>query len=443
MKALIVGWGISGKGSARLLAQEGWEIEVFDDHAVDCAPYRFVGSQDALEAVSDQDLVVVAPAVSMDHPVIGYARACGVEVIGELELAYRSRRGDLIAVTGTNGKTTTTLMICAMLKAAGMDARALGNIGKSWCSELADGNMDENSIAVVEVSSFQLESIDGFAPKYAVCLNVTPDHYERHGNFECYAQVKRKIFQNQTERDFAILNYDDSTVRGFCDSVAARVYWFSLNHRVKGAYCAQESVWFDDGSGCREEICRVEEIGAQGEYNLANALACVTVGKLIGVDNRTIRKSLSAFRPPLYRRQLIATVSGKRYYNDSKATNIDSTLKACATMQGDTALIVGGYDKGISYAGFFQMLPSNIKHIVACGDNVYEMMQFLPAYHDFTYEITSTLERAVRVASEKNVENVLFSPTTSSFDRYSGYVERGRHFDAVVKELSDEEKADL
>lgn len=442
MKALIVGWGISGKGSALLLEKQGWQVEVYDDRKADCAPYRQVERDDMLEAVRDKDLVVVSPAVSLDHPVIGYARACAVEVIGELELAYRNRRGDLIAVTGTNGKTTTTLMICSMLKAAGMDARALGNIGRSWASELADGNMDENSVAVVEVSSFQLESATSFAPKYAVCLNVSPDHYERHGNFECYAQVKRKIFQYQSERDYAVLNYDDSTVRGFCDSIGGRVFWFSLNHRVKGAYCAQGKIWFDDGSG-REEVCSVGDVGAQGEYNLSNALACVAVGKLIGVDNLTIKKSLSAFRPPLYRRQLIATIGGKRYYNDSKATNIDSTLKACAAMQGDTALIAGGYDKGISYAGFFQMLPSNVKHIVACGDNVYEMMQFLPAYHDFTYEITSTLERAVKIASEKDVENVLFSPTTSSFDRYSGYVERGKHFDAVVKELGDEEKADL
>lgn len=440
-RALVAGWGKSGQGSAKLLERSGWQVSVYDDAQIDCAPYEQATGTDYTAILQGTDLVVVNPAIAYDHPLLETARRCNIGVIGELELAFRMKKGDLVAITGTNGKTTTTTLLCKILCEAGIDAHAVGNIGTSYCSELADKHIDENSVAVVEVSSFQLETVQSFKPSFAILLNITPDHFERHGSLNRYAMTKYRIFTNQTARDYAILNYDDPICRSFMDSVAGRLCLFSTKQRVRGAYVYEGNIYYDMGT--RECVCSVDDVSLTGEYNLSNVLACVIVAKRLGVCNDVIARTLREFRAPKYRNQWIATVDGKRYYNDSKATNIDSTIQACRTMRGKTALIVGGYDKGISYAGFFAALPPQVTHIVGCGDNVFEMMQFLPTYHAYTYEVTSNLERAVHLAAAKDVENILFSPTTSSFDRYSGYVERGRHFDRIVKELEDARKTEV
>lgn len=434
-KALILGWGISGKGSARLLAGHGWEVCVYDDKQVDCAPYPQCVGTDWVKMLEGVELVVINPAVAMEHPLAKTACSCNIPVIGELELGYRMDKGDRIAITGTNGKTTSTMLLCDILKRAGIDAHAVGNIGTSYCGELADGKLTEHSVAVLEVSSFQLESVQNFRASYAVLLNVTPDHFERHRTMNRYAMTKFRIFAGQTARDYAILNYDDPICRSFADGPRAQVYLFSTSRRVKGCYIYDGRIMFDRTGQDPEQVCLVSDAAIKGEHNLSNILACVCVAKLIGVSDSVIRETLGQFRLPRYRNQWIATVDGKQYFNDSKATNIDSTIQACRTMQGNTALIVGGYDKGISYAGFFQALPEQIVHIIGCGDNVYEMMQFLPSYHAYTFEVAPTLERAVALAAEKDVSNVLFSPTTSSFDRYRGYEERGAHFDRIVGEM--------
>ena len=181
----------------------------------------------------------------------------------------------------------------------------------------------------------------------------------------------------------------------------------------------------------------LDEIPLKGDYNYQNVMTAILTCKLLGADSKDIVKAIKNFQPPKYRNQFIGNFLGKNFFNDSKATNIDSALKACKSMQGDTALIVGGYDKGIAYDGFFSCLPDSVKHIIATGDNVYSIMQFLPSYHEYTFEITSSLERATQLAVSKDVVNVLFSPTTSSFDRYSSYVERGEHFDMIVQSLRE------
>lgn len=432
-KALVVGYGISGKGAANLLKQSGYEVSVYSDTPLDDKGQDIEDVSDLtdFEIVGDKDFAVISPSIDEDHRIVRYARRLGVPVIGEIELGYKFCKGKIIAITGTNGKTTTTKLIGEIINKSGKKAYTLGNIGTSFCDNVLAIGRDD--VAVLEVSSFQLESIRDFCPDVAACLNITPDHYERHKNFNNYALAKFKIFINQKDGDFAILNYDDETVRNFSDMVNSKIYFVSTKNKVKGSFTEDGKIMVDiDGV---YPLMSLEDVPIKGEYNYQNVMTAVLACKLIGIEDRYISEGIKSFSLPRFRNEFIANIDGIDFFNDSKATNIDSTLKACEAMHGDTSLIVGGYDKGIAYDGFFSKLPPQIKHIVATGDNVYSIMSFLPSYHEYTFEITSSLERAVELAKEKNVKNVLFSPTTSSFDRYSGYEERGEHFDLIVKNL--------
>lgn len=434
-KALVVGYGISGKGAAKLLKEKGYSVSVYSDKPLDNSDegVKDVSSLTEFEAVADKDFVVVSPGIDCNHRIVKYAGRIGVPVIGELELGYRYCKGKIVAVTGTNGKTTTTKLLGEIIAAGGIKTFTLGNIGNSFCEYVSE--IPADGVAVLEVSSFQLETIKDFCPKVAACLNITPDHYERHKNFQNYALQKFKIFINQKETDFAVLNYDDETVRDFCDGIKSNVYFVSTKIKVRGCYIEDGKIMlnFNDTYA----LMNTADVPLQGDYNYQNVMTAVAAAKLVGVDDDAIVSAIKEFKLPRFRNQLTATIGGVKYFNDSKATNIDSTLKACASMSGDTALIVGGYDKGISYEGFFSKLPDTVKHIIATGDNVYTMMSFLPSYREYTFEITSSLERAVELAGQKQVQNVLFSPTTSSFDRYSGYEERGEHFDMIVHNIAE------
>ncbi|MEG1608262.1 MAG: UDP-N-acetylmuramoyl-L-alanine--D-glutamate ligase [Clostridia bacterium] len=434
-KALIVGWGESGKGSALLLQKKGYDIFVYDDaQSIDCKPCKDVSKLSVFEAVADKDLVVISPSICLNHKCVAYAKSCKIEVVGELELGYKYCHNNIVAITGTNGKTTTTMLMSNILTNSGFDSRAVGNIGKSFCRELC--NIGDGAYIVLEVSSFQLEGTKTFRPNFAICLNLSPDHIERHVTFENYAEVKKRIFANQTQDDYSILNYDDDVVKNFVDSVSGKCYFFSLKHRVKGVYLRNNEIIFEDEK--REVVCSVDDMWSNFSYNISNAMPCILVAKLLGIDNDTIKLTLKNFKPPKYRLEHTADIGKRKIFNDSKATNIDSTLKACGNMQGSTALIVGGYNKGISYESFFTMLPSCVRHIVGCGENVYDIMQFMPQNHLYSFEVTTSLERAVELVLQKDVDNILFSPTTSSYDRYTSYVQRGEHFDRIINQIANE-----
>ena len=433
---LIIGWGISGSGASKLLLSQGAKVSVFNDEPIDLTGYPQVvdvSGREYFDIIDGKDLVVISPGIAQDHPLVEYAKRYSLPVRGEIELGYRFCKGKIVAVTGTNGKTTTTKLIGDILNSSGRKAYALGNIGKSFCESVEQIKDDE--IAVLEVSSFQLESIKEFRPFIASCLNVTPDHFERHKNINNYALAKFNVFINQDLGDCAILNYDDEITKNFSNMISSDTYYTSVRNTVKGAFCRDGKIYLNiDGE---REFMSVADMPLQGEYNYQNVMTAILTCHLLGVKDDAIIEAIKNFKPPRYRNQFICNKFGKNFFNDSKATNIDSTLKACKSMRGDTALIVGGYDKGIAYDGFFSALPDTIKHIIATGDNVYSIMQFLPSYHEYTFEITSSLERATQLAVSKDVDNILFSPTTSSFDRYSSYVERGEHFDMIVQSLKE------
>lgn len=438
---LIIGWGISGKGACKLLLSQGVKVSVYNDEPIDLTDYPQVtdaSDRDFFDVIDGKDLAVISPSIAQDHPLVEYAKRYSIPVIGEIELGYRFCKGKIVAITGTNGKTTTTKLIGDILNASGKKAYALGNIGKSFCESVEQIGKDD--IAVLEVSSFQLESIKEFRPLVASCLNVTPDHFERHKNIDNYANTKFNIFINQGENDYAIVNYDDEITRNFGNLINSNVYYVSVRNKVKGAFLRDKIIYLNFGE--EVEFMPLDDIPIKGDYNCQNVMTAVLACKLLGAKSKDIVKAIKKFQPPRYRNQFIGNILGKNFFNDSKATNIDSAIKACKSMQGDTALIVGGYDKGIAYDGFFSCLPDTIKHIIATGDNVYSIMQFLPSYHEYTFEVTSSLERATELAVSKDVVNVLFSPTTSSFDRYSSYVERGEHFDMIAASLRESKRGE-
>ena len=435
-KTLILGWGKSGKSACGLLHRLGREAVCFDDAEGDPVDGEIENRRGmSLENVlEDVESVVVNPAVPVTHPVIRGAKAKGIEVISEIELGYRCCKGNLVAVTGTNGKTTTVSLIKEVFDRAGIEAYALGNIGVPFSSA---ADKLAGAVAILETSSFQLETTVDFAPRFAVCLNVTPDHIERHKTFEEYTRLKARIFENQSEKDFAILNADDPVVSSFALHIKAEIFWFSAQKKVKGAYAENGEIFFGDGKK-RERICAVDDVPLKGKHNLSDVLASVLVAKLYGVKTDMIALAVREFRPPKYRIELIKTLKDLKIYNDSKSTNIDSTVRACEAMDGATTLIVGGWDKKISYESFFARLPENVAHIVCCGDNSDEIIKWAPDDARYSVVKTATLERAVEISlSYKDSKNLLFSPSTSSYDRYADYMQRGRHFDGIVKALAN------
>lgn len=423
-KTLIYGSGISGKGAEKLMQK----LKIDYDTYLDGVEKSDI---DAVLNESDIDMLIISPGIDMTNPLVKAAKLRGIEVIGEIELAYRHCLADIIAITGTNGKTTTVTLIEAMLRGCGISAYALGNNGISFSGKVSELALSD--IAVLEVSSFQLESIKRFCPKIAVCLNIAPDHLERHGSMGEYTLCKRRIFSMQTASDYAILNYDDDIVASFGDTTSADTYYFSLKSVVRGTYVCGNSIYFKDKA--IEYVCSTADIKARGEHNLMNALAVITVAKILKIPNSIIAKVLNNFTPPLHRNELVATINGTRYYNDSKATNTHATLSACATMEGKTALLVGGYDKGLDYSDFLRELPLKVSAIVCYGANRKKISSSAKNICGLTVIEAENLEEAVKIASHIKVDNVLLSPTTSSFDAYSSYAERGEHFIQLVNEL--------
>lgn len=428
--ALVVGWGASGESAAKLLRAAGMKVAVYDDGAQipDWAENR---SGMAYSAVTDDvSLAVFNPAVPLSHPLAAVLAARGAKIITELQLGDAVCDAAKITVSGTNGKTTTVSLIEHILKEDGVRAVALGNIGKPFSSEAAE--IPEYGVAVLEVSSFMLEygTVDA---DIAVLLNVTPDHLERHGSFAEYARIKAKLFDAQSPSEYAVFNADDAITRAISGKVKARPYFFSAENKCRGAFLRGTELMFSDDGTSEERVCGLDSVKLVGAHNVANCLAAVAVCKLYGVGNEAIKRGLESFNAPKYRLEYLGTYGGTAVFNDSKATNIDGTLQACAAMKGSTALIVGGYDKKLSYCGFFSRLPSGVKYIICCGDNSERIIECAP--DNFSAEIfrTATLERAVMLGLSLHADNLLFSPSTSSYDRYRNFEERGRHFEQAVK----------
>jgi UDP-N-acetylmuramoylalanine--D-glutamate ligase len=447
-RVLVVGLGKSGVASALFLKAKGARVTVSDSKPQDQLKEQIPVLLDNGIAVETgghgertfggQDLIVVSPGVPTDSPPLVQARALGENVIGEVELAAQFFPGRIVAITGSNGKTTTTTLTGEIITSAGYRAAVGGNIGTPAISLVEAATAD--TIAVLEVSSFQLETIQTFRPQVAVVLNVTPDHLDRHRTFAAYADAKARIFENQRAGDFTVLNADDQTCVELAARTRAQVFWFSRTAEVKqGAFVREGRILFRDASG-QKEIMLVSEIPLKGAHNVENVLAAVCVGALLGCEPDRIRTAVRNFKAVEHRLEHVATIDGVDYYNDSKATNVDATIKAIESFPANIHLILGGKDKDSDYAVLNDLLRKRVKHVYTIGAAAAKIESQIVSSKNGGPEIdhAETLETAIRHAAEvaKPGDVILLAPACASFDQFRNYEHRGKVFKQVVSSLA-------
>jgi UDP-N-acetylmuramoylalanine--D-glutamate ligase len=381
-----------------------------------------------------QDLIVVSPGVPLNTPELAQVRSFGLPVIGELELAARFIKGRTLAITGSNGKTTTTALLGEILKEAGIPTLVGGNIGVPVVG-LIDQSTDE-TWSVLEVSSFQLESTIQFHPSIAVILNITPDHLDRHGSFENYARAKERIFAAQDADDFVVLNADNMRAAEAATRSDAKVYWFSVEHSVpQGAWLeAGHLVYRPAPDVPAEDVMLLSGIPLKGTHNVENVLAALCAARLAGAPAEAIRKAIESFQAVEHRLEFVARVNGVEFYNDSKATNVDATAKAVASFDSGIHLILGGKDKGSDYLQLAALLRARVRAVYTIGSAAAKIESQLRGV--VTILSCQTLDNAVSAAASaaRPGEVVLLAPACSSYDQFEDYEHRGRVFKQLVAE---------
>ena len=384
--------------------------------------------------VYDCDLMVVSPGVPNNSEVVTKAKDLKIEMISEVELAYRFCKGKIIAITGTNGKTTTTSLCGHVFNQSGNNAFVAGNIGLAF-SEIAL-EVEENEFVVLEVSSFQLDMIDQFKPKIAMILNITPDHLNRYDNkVENYASSKQRIYENQGKSDYLVLNKDNGEVLKYLSDHKSKSFYFSLTEEVEnGCFKKEDKIHFRLNS--KEEFnCNVSDVKIKGEHNLANAMAVICAAKICKLDNAKIVKALQTFEGVEHRLELVREIDGVKFINDSKATNVDSVWYALRSFNEPIFLILGGQDKGNNYEEIKALVLERVKKIYAIGSSAEKVFNFFRA--DVKVEIKKSLEEVVTSAinETRNGDVVLLSPACASFDMFDNYEHRGRVFKEAVNRL--------
>jgi UDP-N-acetylmuramoylalanine--D-glutamate ligase len=443
-RVLVVGLGKSGVASALFLQTRGAQVTVSDAKPQDQLGEEIPLLLDHGIAVETgghgertfrgQDLIVVSPGVPVDSPWLVQARALGEPVIGEIELASQYLPKNLVAITGSNGKTTTTTLAGEIIAVGGFSTAVGGNIGTPAISLVEQAKSD--TVVVLEVSSFQLETIQTFRPRIAVVLNITPDHLDRHRTFEAYTDAKARIFENQHSEDFTVLNADDPTSAGLASRTRAPVFWFSAKKEIsQGTYVRDGRIFFRDAQGQRE-IMLVSEIPLKGGHNVENVLAAVCVGALQGCEPTRIGKAVRDFKAVEHRLEYVATIGGVEYYNDSKATNVDATIKALESFPANVHLILGGKDKDSDYTQLNGPLRQRVKRVYTIGaaaEKIESQIKGVEVDRSQTLEIALRRASAVAVAGDV----VLLAPACASFDQFQNYEHRGRVFKEVVRALAD------
>ncbi|HZP37916.1 MAG TPA: UDP-N-acetylmuramoyl-L-alanine--D-glutamate ligase [Methylomirabilota bacterium] len=440
----VVGLAKSGIAAARLLRRLGTRVLASDSGA----PESLTAEARALEregvalwagghpeeAFRDAELVVVSPGVPLDLPALTAARARGVPIIGELELAWRVMEADCLAITGTNGKTTTTTLTGELLRTQVRPVMVGGNIGTPLAEHALEFPGD--GIVVAEVSSFQLDTIDRFRPRVAAVLNVTPDHLDRHGTFERYVDAKARILANQTATDCAVLNADDPVTAGLAARARGRVIWFSRTATLPHGVFIYDGWIVAKLNGSTERICPVSEITLRGQHNVENVLAATACALWTGMAPSAIRRGIAAFRGVAHRIERVHDDRGVVYYNDSKGTNVDSTVKALQSFSEPIVLIAGGKGKGQDFTPLAEAARGRVRRAILIGQDRDRIRAALEAA-SIPAEDAESMEDAVRRAREaaRVGDVVLLSPACASFDMFRNYEHRGDVFKAVVRAL--------
>ncbi len=438
-KFLVLGISKSGSAVADYVLSHGGTCYLYEEKRTDKVLDAIsklvekggvvVEKEQGLKAVEIVDIVVISPGVPINHPLAIRTKELGKRLIGELEFAYIAFSPLFIAVTGTNGKTTTVSLLNAILCESGFDCKLVGNSGVPLSSEI--GNINKDTVCVTEVSSFQLESVNAFCPHIACVTNLAPDHLERHYTMENYLFLKKRIFKNQKESEYTILNYDDKTVREFATESKGKVVYISLKERVNGAYLENGTLYYNG-----KYVIDQNQLSLKGEHNVCDALFAIACAQLMGVSTEIAAKVLKEFKGVRHRVELVAEKNGVKFYNDSKATNTASTISALNSMTLPTILILGGSEKGENYQLLFEKIKqSNVRQVILTGVSRKNMAREAEKVGLENLSMISQFDLAVQFACmiARENESVLLSPACASFDCFSSFEERGDTFCKIVE----------
>lgn len=446
-KALVIGTGISGIGAARLLARKGAGVTLYDEKEdIDIEGIRGRLGIDGVEIVAGVlpeaidravTLLVISPGVPVDAPIVNRYRDRGIRIIGEIELAYSCARGRLIGITGTNGKTTTTSLVGAMMRDYFGNAYVVGNIGNPYTDIAMD--TDEASVTVAEISSFQLETIETFRPNVSAILNITPDHLNRHHTMECYVETKEAIARFQTGEDYCVLNYENEYTRDFGERCPSRVVFFSSERVLEnGFYLVNEDIYYSR-NGVSQRIMNIYDMNLVGMCNIENVMAALAIGSCMGIPFENLLKTIREFKAVEHRIEFVATKRGVDYYNDSKGTNPDAAIQGIRAMRKPTILIGGGYDKGSTYDEWIEAFDGKVKKLILIGQTRDKIAACARAHGFEDILFAESLEEVMRLCVELSVpgDAVLLSPACASWGMFPNYEVRGKLFKDFVYKIEE------
>lgn len=447
-KIMVFGTGISGIAAAKLLAAHGAEVVLYDgktDIDKDRIYAEFKG-QDKVSLVLGEltvsardalDMLVLSPGVALDNPIVADIQQNGIPVIGEVELAYRFQKGRLLAITGTNGKTTTTSLLGEIMRSYCTDVKVVGNIGIPYAGVV--DSTTENTVVVAEISSFQLETIDTFCPDISAILNITPDHLNRHHTMEHYIDAKMNIAKNQGNGKLCVMNYDDEILRSRAKQLNADIFWFSSSQELeRGIYVADDAIFYKE-NGVREKVIDIGQLNILGRHNHENAMAACAMALHAGVPMSVVQDALVRFQAVEHRIEYVAEKRGIRFYNDSKGTNPDAAIKGIQAMDRPTYLIGGGYDKESDYEEWIRSFDGKVRKLVLIGQTREKIAETAEKLGFQEYVFADSLQEAVDICYEGACggDAVLLSPACASWGMFPNYEVRGKMFKEMVHALKD------
>ena len=445
-KVLVFGSGKSGIGAAKLLEHQNADVILYDGKTTidKNAVKAKLGEESRTEIILGElkeevldtlDLTVMSPGVPTDLPIVNRMKEKNIPVWGEIELGFVCGKGEVLAITGTNGKTTTTALLGEIMKSYKESVFVVGNIGNPYTSVVEETK--EDTVVVAEISSFQLETVHTFRPKVSAILNITPDHLDRHHTMEAYIAAKQSIAANQTKEDVCILNYEDEVTRAFGEKTTASVLYFSSQRKLeRGIYLEEENIIYSDGTK-QIEICNVNELQLLGVHNFENVMAAVAMALAYGTPVEVIREAIKKFGGVEHRIEYVCEKNGVAYYNDSKGTNTDAAIKAIGAMKRPTYLIGGGYDKNSPYEDWINSFDGKVKLLVLLGETREKIAQTARKCGFENIKMVESLDEAVQVCAQaaQPGDAVLLSPACASWGMFNNYEERGDKFKELVNAL--------
>ncbi len=445
-RVLVFGAGKSGVSSVRLLQKQGASAILYDSNTklttenfqdkFDTAHnFTLVTGELPQEVIDSLDLFVISPGIAIDNPVAERIKAKGIPVWGEIELAYRFAKGKVIGITGTNGKTSTTTLVGEIMKTYFKEVYVVGNIGNPY-TEVAMETTEE-SICVIELSSFQLETIHEFRPEVSAILNITPDHLDRHHTMETYIAMKENVAKNQTMSELCVLNYEDEILRETAKHLPTRILFYSSTRPLEnGLFMEGDDIYYST-AGKRELVCNINELKVLGRHMYENIMAAVGIAVTMGIPMSYIHTALINFRAVEHRIEFVETIGGVTYYNDSKGTNPDASIKAVQAMVSPTLVIGGGYDKHVAFDEWIKSFEGKVKLLVLLGQTRDQIAETAGRYGFHNILMAEDLQEAVRICAQRAVpgDAVLLSPACASWGMFENYEQRGRMFKEFVRAL--------